>query len=74
MMASCKFRYNVFGESPPSQFSYLTLWKGLCLSSFAEVFELVALIWAYSHNQSRILFVTGLFILSNIRSYEGTWI
>jgi len=62
--------FGVWHQKRDKSFSYFTLWKGLCLTGFSEVFELLALIWVYTDLYSRILFVKGLFLLSNMRSYE----
>jgi len=54
------------------QFSYLTLWKGLCLSSFSVVFKLVALIWSYAYDHDRIMVVELLLVLTNSQCYHAT--
>jgi len=54
------------------QFSYLTLWKGLCLSSFSVVFKLVALIWSYAYDHDRIMLVELLLVLTNAQCYHVT--
>ncbi|XP_021945249.1 protein ARV1 isoform X1 [Folsomia candida] len=61
-----------FPSSGNLQFSYLTVWKGLCLSGFAEMFKLVALIWSYANDYERIFLVECLFVLSNTQCYFVT--
>lgn len=53
------------------QFSYWTLWKGLCLSGFTQLFKLIALIWSYANDYPRIMLVECLFVLSNTQCYFG---
>lgn len=66
-------KFNLFQKCypQPSQFSYFTLCKGLQLCGFAEIFELLALMWSYSTAMPRIIFVIGLLLCSNSKSYEG---
>ena len=71
ILSSVIVRSRFLSAKLPNQFSYMTLCKGLCLCGFAQIMELLALIWSYSHTRSSILFVNCLLVLSNSKSYEG---
>ena len=63
--------FKVSRREKPKYFSFLALWKGLCLCRYAVLFELVPLIWSYANAQPRILIVSGIFIYSNLQSLQG---
>jgi len=70
VLSLAKLFYIVRDKEPPSSFSNMTLWKGLCLSRYAVLLEFIPLIWSFADARFRMLIVMGIFISSNMQSLQ----
>jgi len=60
-----------FGFKPVESYSRFSLWKGMLIAGYSELFELCRLIWSYSTDGPRMYFHEGLLILSFTLCYKG---